>query len=237
MFKRFLLYALLLLASLVLADECDIYRWIDEDGVVHYSERPSEGRECSKVDLPEPLTAGEIEQAVKIYEKLIDDQSVRRVQRTREEQEKIKKPSGAGRPLVPMPLNETSLYLETSSSGINWNVQKLCGQFSLDLRLHEKLPGRILLEAHFPNPASPGKVDVVKVRVNRRASKVHLESHRLRGFECQNYQVVVHIYDRKDLDHRIGSHYQFIQSNVNLSRVKNTKQLVSALVYGNCRDD
>ncbi|RPH96392.1 MAG: hypothetical protein EHM68_11300 [Lysobacterales bacterium] len=34
----------------------------------------------------------------------------------------------------------------------------------------------------------------------------------------------------------LGTHYQFIQSTVDLSRVRSEEQLVSAILHGNCRD-
>jgi len=237
MFRYLLLTVSFLLAGVAQAVEPEVYKWVDEQGVVHYSERPPEGRECKEMELQEPFTAEEIEEAQKLYKELVEDQSSRRELREQEELYEIKKPHNAGRPRIPLPMNEISVYLETVSTSLQWNMQELYGQFSLVLRPGENLPKQAVLEAHFPNPAVPGKVEVVKAVVNRRESRIHLQSPRLRGFQCQNYQIVVHIYERKDRDKSIGTHYQYIQSIVDLSRVKTPGQLASALSYGNCRDE
>jgi len=50
---RSILLVLVLLGSAVAAQEA--YRWVDEDGVVHYSDRPHEGAE--QIELPKPNVA------------------------------------------------------------------------------------------------------------------------------------------------------------------------------------
>ena len=49
--RPFLLFASLFATAAVMAEA---YRWVDEDGVVHYSDRPQEGAE--QIELPEANT-------------------------------------------------------------------------------------------------------------------------------------------------------------------------------------
>jgi hypothetical protein len=116
------------------------------------------------------------------------------------------------------------------------NLQKIYGQYSLVLNIHENAPKRVILEAHFPNPAAPDKVKVVIVRAYRGTSRVRLQSPGFKGFQCRNYQVVVYVSDARDPDTNIGTHYQYIQSPVDLTRIRTSEQLLSALIYGNCGD-
>ena len=52
--SRSILFVLCLLAATIAPAE-EAYRWVDEDGVVHYSDRPREGAEV--IELPTPNVA------------------------------------------------------------------------------------------------------------------------------------------------------------------------------------
>lgn len=141
-----------------------------------------------------------------------------------------------GWPWQPLPINEVSQYFETLSSGIDWDTETRCGRFTLTLKPAATAPRTFWLEAHFPDPAKDGREKVVSARGSNRDSSVVLESPRFRGFECGNYRIFVHIYAAHDRATPLGTHYQFIQSTVDLSKVKSREQLVSAILRGNCRD-
>ena len=236
MFRYLLLILLFLLAGGTRAEEQKVCKWVDEQGVVHYTEQPPEGRKCQEMELQQPFTPEQIEEAQKIYDQLIESQSSRRESGEEEKLSEIKKPRNAGRPRIPLPQNEISEFMETESTSISWNLEKHCGQFSVVFSLHENLPKRVVLEAHFPNPAAAGKEKVVKVSARRGESGIRLESPPLKGFKCRNYPVVVHIYDAADPDQKIGTHYQYVQSSVDMARVRTPEQMAGALFYGNCGD-
>jgi len=233
----FLLFMVsLLLASAVHADELKVCKWVDEQGVVHYSGQPPEGRKCEEMELLQPITPEITGEAQKKDEQLGESRSSSPELEKGEELGEIKKPRHAGRSGIPLPVNEISTYLTTISTGVSWNFQKRCGHFSLVLRVHENLPKRVLLEAHFSNPAAPGKEKVVKAVVRRGESRVLLKSPGFRGFKCSNYPVVIHIYDAGNRDQKLGTHYQNIQSTIDLSRIKSPEQMAGAAIYGNCGD-
>ena len=236
MFRYLLIILLLLLTGGTRAEEQKVCKWVDEQGVVHFTEQPPEGRKCQEMELQQPFTPEQIEEAQKIYDQLIESQLSRRESGEEEKLSEIKKPRNAGRPNIPLPQNEISEFMETESTGVSWNIKELCGQFSVVFSLHENLPKRVVLEAHFPNPAAAGKEKVVKVSARRGQAEVRLESPPLKGFQCLNYPVPVHIYDAADPDQKIGTHYQYVQSSVDMARVRTPGQMAGALFYGNCSD-
>ena len=230
------LFLLFLLAGGAWAEEPKVYKWVDEQGVVHYTEQPPEGRKCREMELQKPFTPEQIEEAQKIHDQLVESHSYMRELREKEKLSEIKKPRNAGRPKIPLPQNEISQYMETEFTGISWKFKELCGQFSVVFSLHENLPKRVILEAHFPNPAAAGKEKVVKVSARRGEADIRLESPPFKGFECRNYPVVIDIYNAADPDEKIGTHYQYVQSSVDLARVKTPGQMAGAFFYGNCGD-
>jgi hypothetical protein len=222
----------ILLAAALDANDAEVYKWVDEHGVVHYTDRPPAGRECREVDLPRPLppTGGELQPGP--YEQAIEEQKARK----RVKEAGLSPPHGAGLPRVPMPESEVSPYFETVSSGISWSTETLCGRFRLTLKPAATLPTVFRVEAHFPDPGDSARERVVSTRGSQSDGRIVLESPRLRGFECKNYRVVVNVFDPRDLETPIGAHYQFIQSTIDLDKVHSAEQLLRAMLHGNCRE-
>lgn len=52
--KTALAILLVCLLAPAFAEAQQVYRWVDEDGTVHYSDRPREGAESEKVELDDP---------------------------------------------------------------------------------------------------------------------------------------------------------------------------------------
>ena len=69
--KRTLLIALLLLTGAVLADP-DIYRWVDEDGKVHYSDCPPPDCEVEIVEVAPPPSESQIQRAEQELQALLE---------------------------------------------------------------------------------------------------------------------------------------------------------------------
>jgi len=223
---------LLVLAGALHAEETEVYKWVDEHGVVHYADRPPADRACDEVDLPPPQPVTPEAMGPGPYEQVIEQQKARK----READTGLKPPHDAGLPRVPMPESEVSPYFETLSSGISWNTETLCGRFRLTLKPAATLPTVFRVEAHFPDPGDSAGERVVSARASRRDEKIVLESPRLRGFECRNYRVGVHVFEPGDPQTPIGTHYQFIQSTIDLDKIHSAEQLLRAMLYGNCRD-
>jgi len=222
----------LLLSAALNADGAEVYKWVDEHGVVHYTDRPPADRECDEVDLPPPPPVTPEAMRPGPYEQAIEEQKARE----READAGLRPPQDAGLPRVPMPESEVSPYFETLFSGISWNTQTLCGRFRLALKPAPTLPATFRIEVHFPDPGDPAGARVVSAHGSRRDDRIVLESPRLRGFECRNYRVDVHVFDPSDPKTPIGTHYQYIQSTIALDKVHSSEQLLRAMLHGNCRD-
>jgi hypothetical protein len=147
---------------------------------------------------------------------------------------KLTRPRDVGPGSSPLPANAVSVYLTTLSTGINWDTQKISGRFTLALKARDASPSRLFLEAHFPNPAREGDDVVVRQVARSGAPRIQLQSPALRGFDCKSYHVTIRVFDASDRDRQIGTHHQFIRSSVDLSRVRNQEQFLSAIFYGNC---
>jgi hypothetical protein len=206
-----------------------VYKWVDEEGRVHFSDQPTDRHKTKEVDIEPSLSPEQVEEARGIAEKS--------QQRWRDQQEQQQPSTYRSLPLTelgPLPENESSEYIETMSTLINFNTQKLVARFSIMLKAKQRLPHGAYLEAHYPDPANLiNPVIVGKVRRGA-ASEVLILSPELQGLKCWNYEVVVYIYRGSSKSKLLGTHSQFIQSRVNLDKVKDGMELVMAMEKGNC---
>jgi hypothetical protein len=76
--------ALLCVFSIALGGS-EVYKWVDENGVVHFTDRPPEDQKSTEVDIAEPLTAGEVVEAESWAETWLEEQ---RAKRATEKQQK-----------------------------------------------------------------------------------------------------------------------------------------------------
>ena len=63
MFRFLFLIVVFVLAGSAWAEEPKVYKWVDEQGVVHFTEQPPEGRKCREMELQQPFTSEQIEEA------------------------------------------------------------------------------------------------------------------------------------------------------------------------------
>lgn len=201
------------------------YKWVDDEGRVHYSDQPTESYKTKEVDVEPAPSQEDVDEAQKIAEKW------------RSKQERQQLSTGPSLPLSelgPLPENESSEYIETVASGIYFNTEKLVAQFTLTLKAKNRLPTGAFLEVHFPNPSDPFNPFVVgKVRKGG-ASEIFVSSPDLKGFKCWNYEIVTYIYRGRSKSKLLGTHSQFVQSRFNMDKVRDGGELVKALSEGNC---
>ena len=79
-----------LLAIVPAAGLADIYKWVDENGVVHYSEQPPEEQEASRVELETP----DRETGPSVYQEAMEQQQARKLEREQERPIRASEPSG-----------------------------------------------------------------------------------------------------------------------------------------------
>jgi hypothetical protein len=205
------------------------YKWVDEEGHVHYSDQPTDGYKTKEVEIESGPSKKEVREAREIAE--------RQQQRSRDQQEQHQPSAVSSLPLAelgPLPENKVSEYAETVSTGIYFNTEKLIAQFSITLKAKYILPPGSYFEVYFPNPANPINPFVVgKVRKGN-ASEVFISSPELTGLKCWNYEIVTYIYRGSSKSELLGTHSQFVQSRVNMDKAKDGVELVTALVEDNC---
>ena len=56
---------------------------------------------------------------------------------------------------------------------------------------------------------------------------IHLESPLLNGFKCQNYWAAIHVYSDASETHELDSYVQWINSHVELDKVKSVSDLTN----------
>lgn len=211
--KKILIF--LLIVFLAFASLAGVYKWTDEAGDTHYSDRPP------KDSIPS--------QEVKIQPSVTDTQ-----QKTRpSEPLPPKRRSLPLQELGPLPDNSVSKYLYTKSSGVTiFDVEKKLAKFSITLSATSWLPHRAYLVVYFENPENPEAPVVEEVERQFEQAEFFILSTEVKSPKCWNYLVLVKIYRDKSKQELLGEHRQYIQSRVNLDRVNTLFELIEAAGQG-----
>jgi hypothetical protein len=147
---------------------------------------------------------------------------------------------GGGRPslplnqLGPLPTNTASKYLETKYAGLSIDTKHLRAEYNLTLKACTGLPYGAVLEVHFENPEDQDTPIVATVRRQGGKDSIMITSPPVKGFRCANYSVDIFVYRTAAKTRLLGTHQQFVQSRVNLDKVKSSKDLIKALTTSNC---
>jgi hypothetical protein len=65
----------------------DIYKWVDEDGVVHYTDQPPGDQQSIEMDVPDEYGQVAAPQGESVYDEVIEEQRARREARTLEQEQ------------------------------------------------------------------------------------------------------------------------------------------------------
>lgn len=57
----------------------EVYKWVDENGVIHFTDRPPEDQQSTEVDIADPLTANGVIEAESWAETWLEEQRAKRV--------------------------------------------------------------------------------------------------------------------------------------------------------------
>lgn len=136
--------------------------------------------------------------------------------------------------LGPLPEQASSEYFKTMSTGIEINLEKRVGMYSIMLKAKRFLPTGAYLEVYFEDPANltTNAPVVVEKQLIAGEQQISLLSPELAGFKCWNYEVVVYLYDGKSKEQLLGTHRQLIQSRVHLDKVKDLENFMEAMKMG-----
>jgi len=220
----------LLCFLIVAAVEADIYKWVDDKGVINYSESPPPGRKSERVETAPSPSKEAIEEAQERLQRRVQEQRMREQTRQSEADNRSLPLSALG----PLPQNVSSEYLETKSTGISMDFEKKVAQVSIALVSKAGLPSGAYLEVNFENPADPAAPIVVKRSRQGGEQEMFIVSPEFKGLKCRNYQVMVHVFRDGSKSELLGVHRQIIQSRVNLDRIGSPKDLIQAGSQGIC---
>jgi len=93
--KKFLcLFPLLFVFSIVFAGS-EVYKWVDEDGNVHFSDQPPENQQITEVEIQTPPAAGEVSEVENTAEDWLEQQrSVREAEKQEKKEQRYKAAAG-----------------------------------------------------------------------------------------------------------------------------------------------
>jgi hypothetical protein len=212
----------LLLASSVPAGIC---KWVDESGVTHYAEKCPEGIDAQSVKIPPPPADEDVEAARARSETLLQESRSRAGTATLSSGFRSQPLERLGQ----LPVNQLSLYLETRGADLAYDLENFSGQFILALRARDNLPRGSWLEVLFPHPANPDHKNVASKELRMAGATLRFRSPMSRDLKCWNYEIEVLIWRDRSKSDLLGTHRQVIQSRADLSLVRNSSEMLSAV--------
>jgi hypothetical protein len=203
----FLLPALLLAMA---ASAGGLYRWVDDQGGVHYSDKALENAKARELEIPHSPSREEVDSAQQRTEQMKKDA----VQMEQSRQSKV----APRAPLGPLPQNVASEYLTTTGSGVlvDFNGSRPRFSFNLVLQARDDIPIETYLMAHFENPGNPSAAMVVTERIKLaggvKEAGLVLRTPEFDMIRCKTYEVLVNVYRSESNRQLLGTHRQLIQS-------------------------
>ena len=212
--------AILLFASQALAQK--VYRWVDRQGQVHFSDVPADDAPATEVPCAPAPTSRQVDEARQRAER--ERHAVAAAAAARAQRDAARWPGKAsGVPAEPLLENATSQYMRTLGTGVTCDERqssRLLHTFVLQLWVHPDVPVGAYLEAEFENQLdgrkplragaelrAPGFPEV-------KAQEVSLVSPPFDTVRCRNYEVVVRLYRGRTARELLGTHRQQIRSRV-----------------------
>lgn len=84
---RTLIWSLILSFSLAFSlGATEVYKWVDEDGVVHFTDRPPQDQQFDRMDVEDFYSPGEEPPGGSVYEETVQQQRLRREARNEEQE-------------------------------------------------------------------------------------------------------------------------------------------------------
>ena len=208
-------------APVVLADG-EVYRWVDKDGNVHYSDKAPVDCVPERIETDPAPSTEDVERAQARQKKLISEF----------EHEQGRSPgNGGGYEGPPLPDNTVSEYLETE--GIGWAFdfegKKVPAQYTLMLKPRPALPAGAYLETYFIDPAT-GKSSIIAGEKCNGNETIYIESPVLPFLTCGYYKATVLVFRHETSLRPLGAHVQWALSSLDTREITTAEQLVEAAV-------
>lgn len=203
--------ALISLAGTHAVSATQVYKWVDERGVTHFSETPPEGNQRAQelsIEAPQPVVAPPAPATA-------PDQVLRRS--TKPEAIRL------------LPSGESEFFRSSSGWFIDFDKhgQAAVLSQSLILTVKQGVPAGIFLEVEFENPETGG-IDVVEAVRQGSEAKIMVISPARAGVKCRPYNIVVHVYRGRSKAFPLGVHRQVNISQVDTRDLKSAMDLLTA---------
>lgn len=220
-------FFLLALLVAVLVSASGLYKWVDEQGGVHYTDTPPANVKARELEPSRPPASQEVDSAQRRAEQMKEDAARMEMER------RARTPPRT--PLGPLPNNATSEYLVTTGTGvlIDSTGPRPRFSFSLSIQARDAIPAGTYLVAYFESPARSGsRITVAKeIAVDQRGVKqvgVFFMTPAFDVIRCGYYVVDVDVLRSKSDTKPIGSHRQLIQSRIDSDRATSPASLLNA---------
>jgi len=202
-------------AVLVLTNaRAQICKWVDENGVVHYTQTCPEGVEAEHVEISKPPQTG-VAESYKAAPYTGRDPDINARSLSLEK-------------LGSRPENTKSRYLQTTSAMVRPDASSLGGQFIIRLIASSRLQPGNLVEARFPDPANPGEATFESSLYEGYSTIIRIASRPAKQFKCWNYHVVFSIFSDETKTTLLDTHEQLVQSRFDLTKVRNEEEFTQA---------
>lgn len=198
-----------------------VFKWVDEDGTVHFSDHPPQHQEAEELS----------EQALPKYDAPTGKANVSTPKTTLDPKSAaIPKSQGRGR----LPDNTKSEYLETKSAGFVIRPVQKSAQYHLVFAARPGLPFGAVFDVEFENPADKANRLSATVRRSGASDRIWVESPVFWPMKCGKFLVEVSIYRNTLRSTLLGIHQQHVQSRVDAEKARTTSELIEAMLNGNC---
>lgn len=214
----------LLLTAVLFSDAygTHLYRWVDNQGVTHYSERPPPEKyrkQVQELDIHTPAPSSPQPQSRESAKPTV-------VQRPESPAPAFVSKDDSG---IPWPSRSESRFFSVFSnfSGARMRKGMLEVYQFITLDVKPALPEDILLVVHFEDAAGSGKPFIVEKERGSRNS-LEISSPHMAGVRCQSYEIRVYVYQSKLKSKRLGSHQHMNRSMIDTVGMKSEREHMKA---------
>ncbi|MCM8611450.1 DUF4124 domain-containing protein [Accumulibacter sp.] len=199
-----------------------VYRWVDKQGQVHFSDAPAEDAKSSEVPCAPPPTPRQVDEARQRAERERQAVEAAAAARAQRDASRLSGTANAA-PFGPTPENVTSELMRTVGTAVTCDERqpsRLQHTFVLQLHVDPHVPAGAYFEAEFENEhdarkplRAGGELRAVGFPEVKEES-VTLVSPPFDTVRCRNYEVVVRLYRGRTSRELLGTHRQKIGSRV-----------------------
>ena len=231
----------------------DLYKWVDEEGVTHYSDTPAGQQKAQKLDIKPVLTPGpEVAKPLpKTWQEQEQELQKHRAERERKERQAraaVVADDGAATFRAPL---KAGRYVTTTSTSVSYAMRGdvLCGRLQLTIKGNPTIEREAWLKAVFLVPLSDMRdtmlltnPDPLRQAVNvpedgllriRPGEEVSIQTPEVAHLRCVYYEADILIFRDDRGSELLEEHIQGITGWIDGTKVRSSSQLNAALDSAN----